>query len=89
MWSYYGAKTKIIHLYPPPQYDLIIEPFAGSARYALRYYDHDVILVDKYKTIVDIWKWLQKCSRQDILKLPHLKEGEHVDKYKFDCPEDL
>ena len=30
MFSYYGSKSKIAHLYPAPQYDRIIEPFAGS-----------------------------------------------------------
>lgn len=32
--SYYGGKSKIAHLYPNPQYDLIVEPFAGSAAYS-------------------------------------------------------
>ncbi len=87
MWSYYGSKSKIVHRYPAPKFDKIIEPFAGSARYALRYFDRDVLLVDKYKDITDIWLWLQECSEQDILKLPRLKEGERVSDYNFDCNE--
>ncbi len=42
MFSYYGSKSKIVKHYPPPEYDTIIEPFAGSARYALMYYNKNV-----------------------------------------------
>lgn len=83
MFSYYGSKSKIVHLYPAPKHDLIIEPFAGSARYALKYFDRDVILIDKYKIIIDVWKYLQNTSEKDILGLPHLKYGESVDTYKI------
>lgn len=86
MWSYYGSKSKIINLYPPPKYGKIIEPFAGSARYALKFFDRDVLLVDKYEVIVKIWKWLQQCSKQDILGLPRLKEGDKVSEYNL-CEE--
>lgn len=75
MFSYYGSKSKVIQYYPSPKFDKIIEPFAGSARYALKYYDRDVLLVDKYDVIIKIWQWLQKCSPNDILGLPRLKEG--------------
>lgn len=33
MFSYYGAKTKIINLYPASLHEHIVEPFAGLARY--------------------------------------------------------
>lgn len=87
MWSYYGGKNQLVNLYPPPKYGKVIEPFAGTARYALKWFDRDVLLVDKYEVIVKIWKWLQQCSKQDILGLPRLKEHERVSEYKFDCEE--
>lgn len=87
MWSYYGSKSKVVHLYPRPEYDKIIEPFAGSARYALRWFDHDVLLVDKYEKIVALWKWLQQCSRQDIMKLPEPSTGQAVKREDVDCDE--
>jgi site-specific DNA-adenine methylase len=87
MWSYYGSKSKVVGLYPAPKYDVIIEPFAGSARYALEYWDKQVYLVEKDKALVALWKWLQKCSPKDILGLPKMKSGENVDAYTFDCPE--
>ena len=59
MFSYYGSKSKIVDYYPPPKHKRIIEPFAGSARYSLKYWQNDVLLVDKYEVVVNLWKWLQ------------------------------
>jgi len=78
MFSYYGSKSKIVNCYPPPKHNKIIEPFAGSARYALKYWDKDVLLVDKYEIIVKVWQWLQKCSRNDIVSLPRLTNGMDI-----------
>jgi site-specific DNA-adenine methylase len=80
MFSYYGSKSKIVDLYPPPKYGKIIEPFAGSARYAMKYWDREILLVDKYDVIVKVWKWLQKCSPNDILNLPEYNKKEVIDK---------
>lgn len=87
MWSYYGSKTNIVKLYPKPKFDRIIEPFAGTARYALEYFEHDVLLVDKYEVITKIWQWLQKCSPNDILTLPRFKAGDNINDFKYDCEE--
>jgi len=87
MWSYYGSKSKVIRHYPAPQFGKVIEPFAGTAQYALRYFDRDVLIVDKYEVIVRVWKWLQQCSPADVLGLPRLKFGETTDQYNFDCIE--
>lgn len=87
MWSYYGSKLKIINKYPAPKYDIIIEPFAGAAQYSLKYYDRDIILIDKYDVIIKLWKWLQSCSKNDILSLPYIEFGKSVDEYFWDCDE--
>jgi site-specific DNA-adenine methylase len=87
MFSYYGSKSKIVDLYPAPKFGKVIEPFAGSARYSLKYFDRDVLLVDKYDVIVKIWQWLQKCSKDDILKLSRLKPGQTLNDFTFDCDE--
>jgi hypothetical protein len=87
MFSYYGSKSKVIRHYPAPQFGKVIEPFAGTAQYALRYFDREVLLVDKYEVIVKVWKWLQQCSPADVLGLPRLKFGETTDQYNFDCIE--
>lgn len=78
MWSYYGSKSRVVKLYPVPKCDTIIEPFCGSARYALLYFDREVILVDKYEAVIKCWRWLQQCSPGDILGLPKLKQGMKI-----------
>ena len=83
MWSYYGSKSMLVDLYPKPLCDKIIEPFAGTARYALKYWDKDVLLVDKYNVVIKIWKWLQECSPKDILSLPQLKKGQDLRELKL------
>lgn len=87
MWSYYGSKGKIIDLYPKPEYNKIIEPFAGTAKYSLKFFENDVLLVDKYEFIIKIWKWLQLCSEEDIKRMPDPKPREDIRNYTFDCEE--
>lgn len=82
MFSYYGSKSKIVHLYPTPKFDKIIEPFAGSARYSLRFWQKDILLVDKYPVIVDVWNYLKNASEKDILGLPILKLTDKVEDFK-------
>jgi len=81
MFSYYGSKSKIVDLYPPPKFGKIIEPFAGSARYSLKYWDREVLLVDKYDVITDTWNYLIQATRHDILGLPDLKSGENLNDF--------
>lgn len=85
MFSYYGSKSKIVDLYPSPKHGKIIEPFAGSARYSLKYFEREVLLVDKYPVIVEVWKYLQQASEKDILSLPSPKMGEKIRREDFDC----
>jgi len=73
MFSYYGSKSKIVDFYPKPKLDKIIEPFAGSARYALRYFDRDILLIDKYDVLIDVWSYLKNVSEKELLKLSNLK----------------
>lgn len=88
MWGYYGSKSKIIKKYPLPKYSKIIEPFAGTAQYSLLYWDREIHLIEKYDVIANLWKWLQKCSRQDILCIRKLKFGENTDDFKWNCQEE-
>ena len=69
--------------YPPPKHKRIIEPFAGSARYSLKYWQNDVLLVDKYPVIVGIWNYLIQATKADILSLPDLKTGDNVDSFNL------
>jgi site-specific DNA-adenine methylase len=83
MFSYYGSKSKVVDYYPPPKHKKIIEPFAGSARYSLKYWQNDVLLVDKYPVIIGIWNYLIQATKHDILSLPDLKSGDNVDSFNI------
>lgn len=43
--------------------------------------------MDKFEIVYRIWKWLQQCSPQDILKLPEPQPGESIRREDFDCIE--
>lgn len=89
MWSYYGSKSKVVDLYPRPKCQKIIEPFAGSARYSLKWFDRDVLLVDKYPVIVRLWHFLQKCQPSDIMRLPEPTYKQSVESFDISPDEKL
>lgn len=69
-WRYYGAKWRIAPRYPAPRHRTIIEPFAGAAGYSLRYPDRDVILIEKYHVIAEIWRWLIAATPDEVRAIP-------------------
>lgn len=78
-FRYYGGKNRAARLYPTPEHDVIIEPFAGAAGYACRYPDRRVILVDKSPIIAGIWRYLIATPAAEILALPDIPDGGTVD----------
>lgn len=82
MFSYYGSKSKIAKLYPAPRYDRIIEPFAGSARYALLYPEREVNLFDLSPYVVEVWRYLIQATKSDILALPDVPSKVHISTYE-------
>lgn len=87
MFSYFGGKTKLAKYYPDPQYNIIIEPFAGSAQYSLygERWKKDVLLYDKNIKIVEIWQYLLNASSKDILELPEPLQKSDIRDYQFPC----
>lgn len=83
-WRYYGGKWRAAPLYPQPRHRRIVEPFAGAAGYSLRYADHDVVLVEKYPPIAEIWRWLIAATPHEVLSIPLV---EHVDELPSWVPE--
>jgi hypothetical protein len=71
-WRYYGGKWRAAQRYPKPLHATIVEPFAGAAGYSLRYYQHKVVLVEKYAVIAEMWRWLIGASRSDVLAIPEV-----------------
>ena len=79
MFYYYGRKKQIARHYPKAQHDVIVEPFAGAASYALHgdNWKKEVVLIEKDKRVAEIWKWLiEEATPTDISRLPDLKTGE-------------
>jgi site-specific DNA-adenine methylase len=81
MFSYFGSKSKLVKKYQAPKHDLIIEPFAGSARYALEYFDRQVIINDVNPKVIAVWQYLKDASVKDVMSLPVLAVGEHIDNF--------
>lgn len=82
MFSYFGSKSKIINLYPCPIHSTIIEPFAGSARYSLKFFDREIVLIEKDSVIVELWHYLQQTTPKRILSLPDVENATELAKIK-------
>lgn len=84
IFSYAGSKSKIAHKYPKPEYETIIEPFAGGANYSLYYADHKVILTDIDSRVAAMWNFLLSNETIEWVKqLPahyYVKQGMDVRK---------
>jgi hypothetical protein len=78
-FTFYGGKWRAAPHYPKPKYDTIIEPFAGSAGYSLRYPDRDVTLIERDPVIAATWRYLLRVTPEEILALPDLEPGSTVD----------
>ena len=83
-WRYYGGKYRAAPRYPAPTHGTIVEPFAGAAGYSLRYPDRNVILVDVYPVIAEIWRYLIGVDAAEIRRIPYV---EHVDELPAWVPE--
>lgn len=79
-FTYFGGKWRSAPRYPAPAYPFIVEPFAGSAGYALRYADRLVLLNEKDPRLAALWRYLISVSAQEIMGLPTaIEEGATVD----------
>lgn len=79
-FRYYGAKTKLAKKYQKPRYNVILEPFAGSAAYSMHHLERNkslkAVLVEKDTQVVDAWKWMKEHTPADAInyKMPELGE---------------
>ena len=84
MFYYYGRKKKIVDYYPTPTTKKIVEPFAGSSSYSMKYWDLDVHINEKDPKIYELWRFLiQDCSENDLFNLPILEKGESLNDEKY------
>ena len=69
-FSYFGSKWNGAERYGGPRRGRVIEAFAGSAAYCVRW---DVPLANLYDLSEDVcaaWDWLINCSADDVRRLP-------------------
>jgi hypothetical protein len=75
-FQYYGGKKGLARYYPPPAFGTIVEPFAGSAGYALHWATprHRVVLIEKDPAVVALWRRLQAPNARDDILAIRLEE---------------
>lgn len=79
-FGFYGGKWRdAVRNYPPPKCDIILEPFAGSAGYSLRYADRKVVLCERDPQIAAVWRYLLRAKPDEIRAIPDVPEGATVD----------
>jgi site-specific DNA-adenine methylase len=83
-FGYFGGKYRAAKHYPEPKYDRIVEPFAGSAGYALHYSDRTITLVERDPEICLVWRYLIQSTERDILRLPLVGPTTDVRDFKLD-----
>lgn len=69
-FTYFGGKWRAAKHYPAPEFETIIEPFAGSAGYALRHYTRNVILNDLDPVVAGTWDYIIRAPESEIEALP-------------------
>lgn len=87
-FPFFGSKWRTVSLYPSPQHQTIVEPFAGSASYSVVHHDRNVILYDADPCIIGTWDYLIKVSPSDILRLPNIGVHDHLDYLPRLCQEE-
>lgn len=78
MFNYYGSKASLVLNYPPPRFDTIVEPFAGSAAYAVRHRRRikRAVLIEKDPRVAALWERLLVTTREDLLEAPLPEPGD-------------
>jgi hypothetical protein len=79
-FGYYGGKWRdALKHYPSPKHETIVEPFAGSAGFSLRYFARTVILCEVDPVLAEVWRYLLRVTAKDILSIPDVGPDESVD----------
>jgi len=80
MFYYLGRKKRLAKLYPEPEHDTIIEPFAGSAAYSLHgdRWKRQVVINDLSPIACMVWRWLLQASEKDVKALPEPPRGARL-----------
>lgn len=79
-FGYYGGKWRdALKYYPAPEFRTIVEPFAGSAGYALRHPSLNVVLCEIDPILTAVWRYLIRVKPKEILSIPNVDPDGSVD----------
>jgi site-specific DNA-adenine methylase len=82
-FGFYGGKWRdALRNYPQPEFSTIVEPFAGSAGYSVRYAHHKVHLYELDPILVAVWKYLIGVKPSEILGICDVPPQGTVDDLK-------
>lgn len=76
MFYYPGRKARAAPSYPKPEFDLVIEPFAGSMAYSLYWQPRMAIGIEMDDRLVGIWRRLCAMTPEEIRAYPIPEVGE-------------
>jgi site-specific DNA-adenine methylase len=83
-FGFYGGKWRdSAKHYPAPSHPTLVEPFAGSAGYAVRHSERAVILCEADPVIASVWDYLIRVSSAEVLAIPDVPVGGCVDDLKI------
>lgn len=69
-FCFYGGKWRAAPRYPAPEGDLLIEPFAGAAGYAVRHHERQVVLYEADPVLAGVWDYLINVDPDEVRALP-------------------
>jgi hypothetical protein len=79
-FGYSGGKWRdALKHYPEPEHETIVEPFAGSAGFSLRYFGRKVVLCELDPVLAEVWRYLIRVKPKEILSIRDLASDETVD----------
>jgi site-specific DNA-adenine methylase len=89
MFYYYGGKRRLAAFYPAPLHAVIVEPFGGSAAYAMHHLDpakrahpvERVVIVEKDRRVCEMWERLLAMEPRDLDSYAVPKVGERTDDF--------
>jgi hypothetical protein len=83
-FSYYGGKWRAaLKHYPEPDHETIVEPFAGSAGFSLRYAHRKIILCEIDPVLSEVWRYLIRVKAKEILAIPDIDPEGTIDDLKL------
>lgn len=78
MFYYFGRKGRLAPHYPTPEFDLVIEPFAGSMAYTLHHRPKRAIGIDIDPQVVKVWNRVCKLTPAKLLNYPEPSIGDRT-----------